>query len=662
MTKTKIDSFKKVLIANRGEIAVRIIKTLNQLGLQSVAVYTEVDKNSPHVKLADEAIKIGEDSLVTSYLSIDRMIEVAHQTNSEAIHPGYGFLSENPEFAKQCEKENLIFIGPKHDVIAKMANKKEAKEIAKRAGVPCLPGYSIKKSDNLDVIIHAAERIGYPIMIKATAGGGGKGMRVIKKRKSLENDLNLAKSESLAAFGSSEVILERAIAHSRHIEVQVFGDQKGNLIHLGERDCSIQRRNQKIIEESPAPSISKSLRNQLYSEAIKLTKAINYTNAGTVEFLVDENEKPYFLEMNTRLQVEHAVTELVTGLDLVEMQLRIADGQQLSINQKEVSLSGHAIEVRLYAEDPRNDFLPSSGILNMWKCSDSKYIRVDSGVVEGQNISPLYDPMLAKIIACKSNRKESILELKKFLSDFSVSGIKNNRDLLIDILRQKDFLSAKLSTSFLNEVYPEGIKFKGATTKDFAVATALFYESGFNAIQEKTPLIPKKLKNWSNLDYLRKIINLEFLGKIRQIYISPLDTSYYEVNVDKQKFKVAFTNEKIVVDGSNFSFVRFSQISNQLTLIKKDSSLDFSSVESPENFVSEISDGVIQSPIHGNIVDICFKIDQRVKAGDTLAILEAMKMQHEILATENGKIKIINCTIGSQVAAGEILIKIETEK
>ena len=662
MAKKEINSYKKVLVANRGEIAVRIIKTLKKLGLRSVAVYTEVDKASPHVKIADEAIQIGEGPLGASYLSIDRIIAVAHQTNAEAIHPGYGFLSENAEFAKQCENNNLIFVGPKHNVIHKMANKKMAKEIAKDAGVPCLPGYSIRKTDSLDEIMDAAKGIGYPLMIKATAGGGGKGMRLVKNKNSLNNDLNIAKAESLAAFGSDEVILEKAMNHFRHIEVQVFGDQKGNLIHLGERDCSIQRRNQKVIEEAPAPSITETLREKLYEAALKLATAINYSNAGTVEFLVDENENIYFLEMNTRLQVEHAVTELITGFDLVEMQFRTADGQDLSVTQKDINFSGHAIEVRLYAEDPRNEFLPSSGSLDIWKFKESQSIRIDSGVDQGQYISPLYDAMLAKVIVHTANRKKSILGLGKFLSNFSISGIKNNRDFLIDILDQKDFLEAKINTSFLSKIYPEGVKLKEPVLEDFAISAVYHHETVFGIMQEESPLIPNEFKNWSNLKYLGNTIKLECLGVVRKVSIFPMGKNIYKVETENQGFTVTLANKKISINGSIFQSVSFSETDEKLYLIKKDCSFEFLIIDSPVDFSPESSTGIILSPIHGNISAIYVKLHQNVKAGDKLAILEAMKLQHEIIATTKGKIKVINCSVGAQISADDILMEIETEQ
>ena len=661
MSKIKITSFKKVLIANRGEIAVRIIKTLNKLKLKSVVLYTEVDKNAPYVRLANDAVKIENGSLATSYLSIDKMIEVAIKTKCEAVHPGYGFLSENPEFAKICDRKKLIFIGPEHHVIRKMANKREAKEIAKQAGVSCLPGYSIKKSDTLREIALAAEKIGYPIMLKATAGGGGKGMRLVGSEKSLVSDLKLAKSEALSAFGSDEMILEKAMTFARHIEVQVFGDQKGNYIHLGERDCSIQRRNQKVIEEAPAPSITNKLQEQIYLASLKLAKAINYTNAGTVEFIVDEKDNAYFLEMNTRLQVEHPVTELTTGFDLVEMQFRIADGQDLSISQGEMIISGHAIEARLYAEDPRNDFLPSSGILDMWQFSEVQNIRVDSGVSEGQEISYKFDPMLAKIVAYGKNRKESILNLKQFLRNFSIAGIKNNRDFLIDILNKEDFLKANISTAFLSKVYPNGIHLKQPKLEDFAFVVVNLHENEFTVMQDKFFKIPREFKNWSNIKNLEKVVSLKCLDQLRKVTVYAYGPMLYEVEIDKKKFKVEIFDEECKINGRNFEFVNFLKTNKCLTLIKQDCILDFEEVTSFVESTSKKFEGLILSPIHGNILSVDVEINQNIKTGQKLLVVEAMKMQHEVMASVTGKIKKIECSVGSQVALAEILIEMEPE-
>ena len=421
-----VKNFKKILIANRGEIAVRIIKTAKNLGLKTVAVYSDEDSDSQHAKLADEKINIGKGASSESYLSIKNIINAAKNTKSDAIHPGYGFLSENADFAKKCKKEKLIFIGPDYKTIDTMGNKKIAKSIAMKVGVPCLNDYSILSNEKMFKINQKAKNIGYPIMLKATNGGGGKGMRLVLEQKDLKSSLNLAKAESMSAFGSDEIIIEKALIKPRHIEVQIFGDNFGNFIHLGERDCSVQRRHQKIIEEAPAKGISNEVRNKLGEQAINLAKAINYEGAGTVEFLMDQNQNSFFLEMNTRLQVEHPVTEMITGLDLVELQLIIADGQQLPTNQENINFNGHAIEVRLCAEDPLNDFFPSFGKIYDFSFSDSNNIRIDSGIDKNQTVSSFYDPMVAKVISHSVTRNESIKQLSSFLSNLSLIGIKNS--------------------------------------------------------------------------------------------------------------------------------------------------------------------------------------------------------------------------------------------
>ena len=515
-----VKNFKKILIANRGEIAVRIIKTAKNLGLKTVAVYSDEDSDSLHVKLADEKINIGKGASSESYLSIKNIINAAKNTKSDAIHPGYGFLSENADFAKKCKKEKLIFIGPDYKTIDAMGNKKIAKSIAMKVGVPCLDDYSILSNEKMFKINQKAKNIGYPIMLKATNGGGGKGMRLVLEQKDLKSSLNLAKAESMSAFGSDEIIIEKALIKPRHIEVQIFGDNFGNFIHLGERDCSVQRRHQKIIEEAPAKGISNEVRNKLGEQAINLAKAINYKGAGTVEFIMDQNQNFFFLEMNTRLQVEHPVTEMITGYDLVELQLIIADGQQLPINQENVNFNGHAVEVRLYAEDPLNDFFPSFGKIYDFSFSNSKNIRIDSGIERNQTVSSFYDPMVAKIISYSETRNESIKQLLSFLSNLSLIGIKNNRDFLIDILSHKEFMKGQINTSFIEEFYPDGFISQNPQIKDFIAFAYMIFMNEFNFNLKKTSGIPKELQHWSNFSNIQKSYKIKCLGKVKNVNVN----------------------------------------------------------------------------------------------------------------------------------------------
>jgi len=424
-------SFTKILIANRGEIACRIIRTVQALGYEAVALFSDADEDAPHVALADLAVRIGPADVGESYLHIDRVLAAAHKTGADAVHPGYGFLSENADFASRVEAAGLTWIGPQPEAIEIMGNKAAAKRAVADSGVPLVPGYAGSEQDDTTFVAAAAE-IGYPVMVKAAAGGGGRGMRLVQTAAGLVAGLASARSESLKAFGSDELLLEKAIVNPRHIEFQIFGDQHGNVIHLGERDCSIQRRHQKVVEEAPSPAVSAELRQKMGAAAVAAAQAVNYVGAGTVEFLLDETGDFYFIEMNTRLQVEHPVTELITGLDLVEWQLLVADGQPLPLTQNEVTLTGHAIEVRLYAESPENDFLPSTGTVWLYKAPSGSGIRVDDGLRSGQSITPFYDAMVAKIITSGATRAIAMRRLRRALLQTTVLGVETNRGFLLE--------------------------------------------------------------------------------------------------------------------------------------------------------------------------------------------------------------------------------------
>ena len=445
---SELRSLRKLLVANRGEIALRVMKTAKKMGLLTVAVYTDADEQSPHVNFADQSVNIGKGPIAESYLSIEKIMEVALSTGCDAVHPGYGFLSENSDFAEACEKAKVTFVGPSSKAIEAMGNKAKAKAIMKEAGVPCIPGAEVANKNDRELQL-AAESVGFPLMIKAAAGGGGRGMRLVNNISDLQKSCEIAKAEALSAFGSSEIILEKSIVEPRHIEIQIMADNFGNIISLGERDCSVQRRHQKIIEESPSPVVDAELRTKMGEVACLAGKVINYSGAGTIEFLLDKDKNFYFLEMNTRLQVEHPVTEMVTGLDLVELQLNIADDQELPLSQEQVQLCGHSLEVRLYAEDPWKNFLPSTGKIEVWRKHKSPDTRYDDGIVEGQVISPFYDPMLAKVISNGKNREQAIDTLKQSLQNTALYGVKNNRDFLIAILSSEAFRHEDVNTSFL---------------------------------------------------------------------------------------------------------------------------------------------------------------------------------------------------------------------
>ena len=442
---------KKILVANRGEIACRIIKACKEMQISTVAVYSDVDSESPHVLMADEAILIGPANPSESYLDFDKIVDAAKQTNSDAIHPGYGFLSENGDFAKYVNDSDLVFIGPDPDTIKLMGDKAESKKMMAEAGVPTIPGNDGELSGNVDAV---ARDIGYPLMVKAAAGGGGKGMRIVESPEGLESAIEAASSEARNSFGNDTLILEKYLDQPRHLEVQILGDQQGNVIHLYERECSIQRRHQKIIEESPSPAINNKLRKMMGEAAVKAAKAVNYSNAGTVEFLFQDS-KFYFLEMNTRIQVEHGVTEMVCGIDLVKWQIRIADGEALDFTQNDVKQRGHSIECRVYAEDPSRDFLPTPGLIRKMILPEGSGIRNDVGVSEGQEVTSDYDPLLAKVVVLDSCRNSAINRMDYALSNFVILGLITNQPFLRDIMKSEPYCKASFSTRFVEEHFSD---------------------------------------------------------------------------------------------------------------------------------------------------------------------------------------------------------------
>ena len=446
---------KKILVANRGEIAVRVMRACRDMGITSVAVFSDCDKTAYHVRMADEAYHIGPPPSTESYLVHDKIIDVARRSGADAIHPGYGFLAENSEFAKRCEDEGIIFIGPKSETISLLGDKLQARLMALKADLPVTPGAELTPEDDYDSILGKATQVGFPILVKAAAGGGGKGMRVVDSPEMLAESLETAGREATSAFGDGRVYLERYLARPRHIEFQILCDQHGNCIHLGERECSIQRRHQKVIEESPSPVMTTQLREKMGTAAVKVARESGYVGAGTVEFLVDEDLSFYFLEVNTRLQVEHPVTEMVTGLDLVKEQVKIAEGKELIIRQSDVKMTGHAIECRIYAEDPEEGFMPSTGILKNYRIPAGPGIRVDSGVVIFSEIPVYYDPIIAKLVVWGQDRAEAISRTQRALEEYRVSGVKTTIGFHRVVLANEKFMSGDLSTRFLPEQYPD---------------------------------------------------------------------------------------------------------------------------------------------------------------------------------------------------------------
>ncbi len=465
--------FKKVLVGNRGEIAVRIIKACQEMGIKTVAIYTKVDKDAPHVQLADETINIGDPTPVESYLNIPKIIKIAQETNAEAIHPGYGFLAENPDFAQSCNDVDIKFIGPSPDVISLMGDKIAAKKTMEKAGVPVIPGYHSPKQDNAS-LVKEGKKIGFPLLIKATAGGGGKGMRIVHSEDKLEESLESAKRESKSSFGDDSVFLEKYLDKPRHIEFQVLADEQGNTIHLFERECSIQRRHQKIIEETPSPVMTPQLREKMGKAAVAAAKAVGYTNAGTVEFMVDGDLNFYFMEMNTRLQVEHPITEYTTGIDLAKWQIRVASGMKLTLKQNDLIQRGHAIECRIYAEDPSNGFLPSTGTLEKVEGPIGPNIRDDSGIYTGMEVTPYYDPLLAKLVVYAENREDSINKMIWALSHYVVLGVTTNISFLKEVIEHEAFKKGNITTHFIDDHFKDWTIAKGGLPIEAIIALAVY--------------------------------------------------------------------------------------------------------------------------------------------------------------------------------------------
>jgi acetyl-CoA carboxylase biotin carboxylase subunit len=447
-------TIRKILIANRGEIAVRVIRACRDMGIKSVAVYSECDRSAYHVRMADEAVSIGPSPSSQSYLVQDNIIKAVRETGADAIHPGYGFLSENPVFAKRCEDEGIIFIGPRSETISALGDKLQARAMALKAGLPVVPGGDIDTAD-MSLAQALAIKMGFPILVKAAAGGGGKGMRVVENEAQFTEAVLSASSEAKSAFGDGRVFIEKYLARPRHIEIQILCDQHGNCLYLGERECSIQRRHQKVIEESPSPIMTPELRKKIGEAAVEIARSAGYVGAGTVEFLVDQDLSFYFLEVNTRLQVEHPVTELVTGFDLVREQIAIAEGKQLSHKQSDIVLRGHAIECRIYAEDPEEGFMPSTGVLRNYRIPAGPGVRVDSGVVIYSEIPIFYDPMIAKLVVWGNTREEAISRTQRALSEYRISGVKTTIGFHRTVLANPRFLKGELSTRFLEEEYPD---------------------------------------------------------------------------------------------------------------------------------------------------------------------------------------------------------------
>ena len=635
-------TIKKLLIANRGEIASRIIRSAHDMGIATVAIYTEPDSNSPYVRQANEAFK-----LETSYLDSKEILNIASKANVDAIHPGYGFLSENYNFANQVKKANLKWVGPSANAIKKMGDKLIAKTLSEKAGVPTLPMTNNPKN---------ADKIGFPILVKAAAGGGGKGMRIVRKQIELKDAITSAEREAEGGFGDKRVFLERYIAKSRHIEIQILGDSHGNIIHLGERECSIQRRHQKVVEESPSPIIDYDLRNKMGEAAIKMASLLKYESAGTVEFLFDEKTKEFwFLEVNTRLQVEHPVTEEVTGIDLVREQLKIANGDPLSISQDDVEIIGSSIEVRLYSEDPGNDFLPVTGKLIAFDPCEEPLVRWDVGVESGSEITPNFDPMLAKIISYGEDRIEAANKLALALEKSHFGGLKTNRDYLIAILRSEEFLKGNTTTDFLNQA---NIKDEINLTKEEVLLTAIsasMWVQGKN--RNDSEVLSNLASGWNNARLPNQEVNFDYSGEKISIKYKRNRDNTFSISDGKKVIIHSWAPNFIDIEIDNSRLRSKITYEKDLILINtKSGDVLFKILPKFSVREEKALEGSLTAPMPGKVVEIKIKKGSKIKKGDTLLILEAMKMEHQVLAPNNGKVSDILVSKNQQVENGEPLV------
>ena len=658
--------FTKLLIANRGEIACRIIATAKRMGVKTVAVYSDADANARHVAAADEAFYLGGSAPADSYLRADAIIDVAKRSGAQAIHPGYGFLSENAEFARNCEQAGIEFVGPGSAAIDAMGSKSAAKAIMTKAKVPLVPGYhGDDQSDSL--LLTEAEKISYPLLIKAAYGGGGKGMRIVENKGELQDAIDSARREAASSFGNDKLLMERYLRQPRHVEVQVFADKHGNCVYLSDRDCSVQRRHQKVVEEAPAPGLSDELRKQMGEAAVAAAKAIDYVGAGTVEFLLDTDNSFFFMEMNTRLQVEHPVTELVTGQDLVEWQLKVAEGQTLPLMQDEILIQGHSFEVRVYAEDPQNEFLPASGKLDyLREPEESRYVRIDSGIREADIISNFYDPMISKLIVWDEDRSLALQRMVNALNDYKIVGLKHNIAFLRSIILHPAFAGAKFSTDFIDRYSDELLAVDDSDNRK-VLALAGLYQVLYRQQQNLQALHQQNdnVSPWNTLTGFR--INQ---ANFHQIRLLDDDQQPIELHITETDslYSVKFENEEITLSGSlqnnvlqvqlgdhKFS-LQVAQVDDDFTLFLDTEQHHFKAIQAQEVEQEDSGMDQLKAPMNGTIVTHLVEVDSEVEAGQGLLVMEAMKMEYTIAAPFAGKVTEFFFQPGDLVSDGAQLL------
>ncbi|WP_417789938.1 acetyl-CoA carboxylase biotin carboxylase subunit [Terasakiella pusilla] len=664
--------FDKILIANRGEIACRVIKSARKMGIKTVAVYSEADKDALHVQMADEAVHIGPAQSNQSYLVMDNILAAIKQTGAQAVHPGYGFLSENASFFDALEKEGIAFIGPEKLAIQAMGDKIESKKLAQKAGVSTVPGYTDVVRD-IDHAVEIAAEIGYPVMLKASAGGGGKGMRVAHNEEECRDGFERATSEAKSSFGDDRVFIEKFIEEPRHIEIQVLADTHGNAIYLAERECSIQRRHQKVIEEAPSPFLDEATRKSMGEQAVALAKAVNYRSAGTVEFIVDKNRNFYFLEMNTRLQVEHPVTELITGVDLVEEMIRVADGQELSIKQEDVKINGWAMESRIYAEDPFRNFLPSTGRLTKYRPPvESDTVRVDTGVYEGGEISMFYDPMIAKLITYGKDREEATANMRQALDEYYIRGVGHNISFLNAVMSKQRFIDGDLTTNFIAEEYPDGFDASMVPQKDpkQLVAVACFMK---RMETEREVMISGQMEGGRgrtiNDDWVVLYNDEKFNATV-----TPNETDGYDVKIDGSTLHIR--SEWTFGEPLFFADINGHEMCVQVDRRAVGYDLFHAGAQATVKVLSQTQAALnelmpfkappdlsafLLSPMPGLLLSVAVEEGQEVKAGEELCVIEAMKMENIMRAEKDVVIKKVHTSAGSSLSVDEKIIEFQTD-
>ncbi|MDR3416807.1 MAG: acetyl-CoA carboxylase biotin carboxylase subunit [Nevskia sp.] len=657
--------FDKVLVANRGEIAVRVIRGAKAQGYRTVAVYSDADRNALHVREADQAVRIGPAPAKESYLVIDQIIQAARTSGAQAIHPGYGFLSERAEFARAVRQAGLVFVGPDAESIEAMGNKSASKIRMIAAGVPCVPGY--QGDDQSDATLAAeAKKIGLPVMVKAAAGGGGRGMRLVHEEKDLPEQIRSARSEAANAFGSGQLLIEKAVVDARHVEIQVFGDRKGNVIHLGERDCSVQRRNQKVVEEAPSPAVDGALRLRMGAAAVAAAKAVNYVGAGTVEFLLGRDGQFYFLEMNTRLQVEHPVTELVYGVDLVEWQLRIAQGEPLPLTQEQVlsRRHGHAIEVRLCAEDPRRNYLPQTGRVLRWRAPRGEGVRVDSYLEDGITISPHYDSMQAKLIAWGEDRETARTRLLKALADTGLLGVVSNRDYLRAVLETEAFASGDFSTAFVGRYFPqERIAAAAPAARHLLLAAVALYLDDSRRLSAEHGLAVEML-GWHSSHDSPVDFKLKWCDTQHEIELQVQEGRRFRAEIAGETLELEVT----AVEAGEFRYLaagvlgcaRYAREGEALWLDAEGLIETYADrTYAPAEAAMAGSDGRITAHSDGKIVAVHVKPGDTVEKGQTLVVLEAMKMEFQLAAPMAAVVEAVSVEPGIQVKGRQLLVQLQ---